>query len=37
MLVVLAAIWGSSYLFIKLALAELSPAMVVWRPHPRRR
>ena len=29
-LLLLAALWGSSYLFIKLGLEDLSPAMVVW-------
>jgi drug/metabolite transporter (DMT)-like permease len=29
-LLVLAALWGASYLFIKLALEELSPAAVVF-------
>jgi drug/metabolite transporter (DMT)-like permease len=29
-LLLLAALWGSSYLFIKLGLEELSPAMIVW-------
>ena len=30
MLLVLAAIWGSSYMFIKIAVDDLSPAMVAW-------
>src|SRR6266550_2860680 len=30
MLLVLGAIWGVSYLLIKIALRELSPAMVAW-------
>ena len=30
LLLVLAALWGSSYLFIKVALDELSPAMIVF-------
>src|SRR4051812_11836713 len=30
MLGVLAALWGASYLFIKIALEDLSPAMVVF-------
>jgi drug/metabolite transporter (DMT)-like permease len=30
LLLVLAAIWGSSYMFIKIALDDLSPAMVAW-------
>src|SRR2546423_6775840 len=30
MLLVLAALWGASYLFIKIALEDLSPAMVVF-------
>src|SRR5947208_3602559 len=30
MLLVLAALWGASYLFIKIALQDLSPAMVVF-------
>lgn len=29
-MVVLAAIWGSSYLFIKIGVRDLSPAMVAW-------
>jgi drug/metabolite transporter (DMT)-like permease len=29
-LVVLAAIWGASYLFIKIGVRDLSPAMVAW-------
>ena len=30
LLLILAAIWGSSYLFIKVGLREMSPGMVVW-------
>ena len=30
MLVVLAAIWGASYMFIKIGVRDLSPAMVAW-------
>ncbi len=30
MLLVLAAIWGASYMFIKIGLRDLSPAMVAW-------
>ena len=29
-LIVLGAIWGASYLFIKIALDDLSPAMIAW-------
>jgi drug/metabolite transporter (DMT)-like permease len=30
MLLALAAIWGASYMFIKIAVRDLSPAMVAW-------
>jgi drug/metabolite transporter (DMT)-like permease len=30
MLLVLAAIWGASYMFIKIGVRDLSPAMVAW-------
>src|ERR671919_2935532 len=30
MLLILGAIWGSSYMFIKIAVDDLSPAMVAW-------
>ena len=30
MLPALAAIWGASYMFIKIAVRDLSPAMVAW-------
>ena len=30
MLYVLGAIWGASYLFIKIGVRDLSPAMVAW-------
>jgi drug/metabolite transporter (DMT)-like permease len=30
MLLILAAIWGASYMFIKIAVRDLSPAMVAW-------
>jgi len=30
MLVILGAIWGASYLFIKIGVRDLSPAMVAW-------
>ena len=30
MLLVLGAIWGASYMFIKIALDDLSPAMIAW-------
>ncbi len=30
LLIVLGAIWGASYLFIKIALDDLSPAMIAW-------
>jgi len=30
MLLVLAAIWGASYMFIKIAVRDLSPGMVAW-------
>jgi drug/metabolite transporter (DMT)-like permease len=30
LLLVLAAIWGASYLFIKIGVRDLSPAMVAW-------
>src|SRR3954464_14411055 len=30
LLLVLGAIWGASYLFIKIGIRDLSPAMVAW-------
>ena len=30
LLLALAAIWGASYLLIKIAVGDLSPAMVAW-------
>ena len=30
LLVMLAAIWGASYMFIEIGLRDLSPAMVAW-------
>jgi drug/metabolite transporter (DMT)-like permease len=30
LLLILAALWGASYLFIKVSLEDLSPAMIVW-------
>jgi drug/metabolite transporter (DMT)-like permease len=30
LLLILAALWGSSYMFIKIGLEDLSPAMVVF-------
>ena len=30
LLIVLAAIWGASYLFIKIGVRDLSPALIAW-------